>query len=147
MNMKAQKFLNQYKKADVDMSVQGATPHQLVMMLYEGALKNLAMAKGAMERKEYEQKGILLNKTMDILSALTAGLDKDYAPDLVGNLEALYDYIKRRLFTANMKNDPSLIDESMRLLRELKEAWEQVPNQFKTATQEQLNHAKQQVKS
>ena len=146
MNMKAKKFLNQYKKTDVDMGVQGATPHQLVMMLYEGALKNLALARGAIERKDYEQKNNALNKTMDIVTALRAGLDREYSPDLVGNLEALYDYINRRLFVVNAKNELPTLDECAKLLRELKEAWEQIPNQFKTATAEQLHHAKAHAK-
>lgn len=147
MDPRAKKFLNQYKRIDVEMSVQGATPHQLVQMLYEGALKNLAMAKGSMERKEYAKKGELISKTIAIVSALRSGLDRDMSTGLTDNLDRLYDYMNRRLFQANAKNDTSIVDEVAGLLRDLKEAWEQIPPQFRNATQEQLNHAKNRAKS
>lgn len=143
MNMMARKkMLSQYQQTNVNATVEGATPHRLVAMLYEGALSNLAKARGAMERKDFAQKGVLISKTIAILSSLRAGLDKDKASDISDNLDSLYDYMNRRLFQANSQNDIAILDEIASLIREIKEAWDQMPPQFRNATREQIEMAR-----
>lgn len=113
-----------YSSVKVQSSVTDASPHRLVQMLFEGALERIAQAKGAMARNEIARKGELLNKAINIVGGLSGSLNDSEGGELAANLDALYDYIMRRLVQANAENDPSIMDECGRLLGELKSSWD-----------------------
>lgn len=113
-----------YSSVKVQSSVTDASPHRLVQMLFEGALERIAQAKGAMARNEIARKGELLNKAINIVGGLSGSLNDSEGGELAANLDALYDYIMRRLVQANAENDPSILDECGRLLGELKSSWD-----------------------
>lgn len=113
-----------YSSVKVQSSVTDASPHRLVQMLFEGALERIAQAKGAMARNEIARKGELLNKAINIVGGLSGSLNDNEGGELAANLDALYDYIMRRLVQANADNDPSILDECGRLLGELKSSWD-----------------------
>ncbi len=113
-----------YSSVKVQSSVTDASPHRLVQMLFEGALERIAQAKGAMARNEIARKGELLNKAINIVGGLSGSLNDNEGGELAANLDALYDYIMRRLVQANAENDPSILDECGRLLGELKSSWD-----------------------
>ncbi|MDO8908105.1 MAG: flagellar export chaperone FliS [Pseudohongiella sp.] len=115
----------QYKRINTEGALN-ATPHQLIQMLMNGALDRLIQAKAAMERGDTALKGQLIGKATDILSGLQSSLDPKHSPDLVDKLNALYDYMQRRLFEANIKNDPGIIDEVSDLLRTVKSSWDEI---------------------
>lgn len=110
-----------------------ADPHTLVTMLYDGAIERLAQARGAMERGMIQQKGERIGKAIAIVDNLRATLDADAGGELAGNLSSLYDYMLRRLLHGNLKNDGEALDEVQRLLRELRAAWVDIPEEERTA--------------
>lgn len=116
----------QYKRINTESAIENASPHQLIQMLMNGALERMIQAKAAMERGETAQKGDLLGKAISIIAGLQSSLDPKHSPDLVDKLDALYDYMQRKLFEANVKNDPALIDEVSSLMRTVKSSWDEI---------------------
>lgn len=116
----------QYQRVNNVGSVEDATPHQLILMLMNGALDRLSQARGAMERRDIALKGATISKASTIISGLQGSLDRNQAPDYVDNLDRLYDYMQRRLLEANLKNEVQLIDEVVDLLRSLRATWVEI---------------------
>src|SRR5690606_41788549 len=94
-----------------------------VQMLLDGAAARVAAAKGAVGAGETARKAELIGRVIDIVAHLRAALDHDAGGDLAANLQALYDYMERRLLEANLRNEPALLDEVSSLLRELQLGW------------------------
>ncbi len=103
-----------------------ADPHKLVLMCYEGAIFQLRVAKNKMAEKELEAKTKAINKSQDIISELAAVLDFEKGGAIAKNLDALYNYIQRRLLQAGLNDDTEAIDEVIGILHELASAWEQI---------------------
>jgi flagellar protein FliS len=116
----------QYQRINTESAIDNATPHQLIQMLMNGALERMIQAKATMERGETALKGELLGKAISIIAGLQSSLDPKHSPELVDNLDGLYDYMQRRLFEANVKNDPALIDEVYDLMRTVKSSWDEI---------------------
>ncbi|MEX0739753.1 MAG: flagellar export chaperone FliS [Pseudohongiella sp.] len=116
----------QYKRINNESGIEHASPHRLIQMLMTGAMDRLVQAKSAMERGETESKGVLLGKATGIIAGLQGSLERDQAPELVDNLERLYDYMQRRLFEANVSNDPALVQEVTDLMRTVKAGWDEI---------------------
>ncbi len=125
----AQSALAQYKRINTESALEGASPHRLIQMLLNGALDRLAQARGAMQREDVAQKGLLLGKAVSILGGLQASLDKSVDPEMTANLDSLYDYMQRRLLEANLRNDVALVDEVSDLLQTIKAAWDEITPQ------------------
>lgn len=112
-----------YANVGLETAVASAHPHRLIMMLFEGAVLAVARARGAMLTKDIAAKGQAISKAIQIIEeGLNASL-VETENKLAFNLRALYDYMSRKLLLASIKNDPGALDEVMRLLTELKEAW------------------------
>lgn len=116
--------LNAYARVGMESGVQGASAHQLVLMLFEGAIVAVTEAKRHMQNASIAAKGASIAKaSMIINDGLKASLDINAGGPLAQNLQALYEYMSNRLLVANAKNDPAALDEIRQLLTELKEAW------------------------
>jgi len=122
----AQSALAQYKRINTESALEGASPHQLIQMLINGALERLSQAKGAIARNDVAQKGVLLGKTVSILGGLQDSLDTNADEAITANLDSLYDYMQRRLLEANVKNDAEILDEVSGLLLTIKEGWDAI---------------------
>jgi len=142
--MMKKKFLNQYQQTSVETGLENATPYKLVSMLYDGVMDNLALAKGAMSRQDYQLKAEKLNKAVLIIGSLRSGIDKVNGGEVAENYEALYNYINRKLLEASAKNDEAILDEVTTLVRELRDAWALMPENFKNATRAQIDSIKKQ---
>jgi flagellar protein FliS len=108
-----------------------ASPHQLVVMLFDGARSALIRAGILIQQGDIPGKGNALSKAINIIdNGLIAGLSREKGdPELVDNLEALYSYMVRRLIHANLHNDQQAITEVMALLENIADAWRQIgPN-------------------
>ena len=102
-------------------------PHRLILMLMDGALERLAMARGCLQRNDIAQKATLVQKVMAIVQELRASLDLERGGPLAGNLRDLYDYMERQLVKANVENRLALLEEVAALLGEIRSAWAAVP--------------------
>ncbi|MEA3406325.1 MAG: flagellar export chaperone FliS [Pseudomonadota bacterium] len=140
MNMALRnKFAQQYANTYVETSVSEATPHKLVEMLYEGALKNLNLTKVFIEQNNFEKKAEHVNKALSILNALRSGVDLDKGKEVAENLYNLYDFCYRRVFEASSQNNALLLDEVIEHLKVLAEAWKQMPEDMKRISKEQID--------
>ncbi len=131
MNFNQKHGARQYGKVAVGSEADFANPHRLVQMLMEGALEKIAVAKGHMDRHEYEAKGKHINWAISIINGLRGSLNMEEGGDMANNLDNLYDYLVRRLSEANLKNDLLILDEVSSLLLEIKSAWDAMPDEIK----------------
>jgi len=119
-----QSALNEYKKVGVQSGIENASPHRLIQMLMAGALEKISSAKGFLQRGDKGQKSQYIGWAISIIDGLRVSLDKNMGGELVDNLDALYEYMGQRLLTANIKNDPEILDEVAGLMREIKSGWD-----------------------
>lgn len=113
-----------YANVGVETGVYNANPHQLIIMLYEGAISACQNSINLMNLNDIENKGLMLSKAIMIVeSGLRLSLDKKAGGEIAENLDALYIYIRQQLFAANLRNEPELVIEVIHLLTELKSAW------------------------
>ncbi len=118
---------NAYARVGLETGVIAASPHKLILMLFEGARIALSLALTHMKNGEITAKGQSISKAIAIIgSGLQASLDVKAGGELAQQLNALYDYMSRRLLQANLHNKPEYIEEVTRLLGELNEAWETI---------------------
>lgn len=116
--------LQAYQRVNTQTSIVDADPHKLIQLLYNGALERINMAKARMQAKDFEGKGKLISKSIEIVGGLRSFLDFEKGGELAERLETLYDYMERTLFEANRHNDAAKLDEVARLLRQIKEGWD-----------------------
>lgn len=125
---------NVYAQMGLETGVLAASPNKLTILLYEGAIKACHTAIGHMQKKDFENKGAMLSKAMLIIeSGLRLSLDKKAGGELAESLDTLYIYMGHRLTIANIRNQPEIVEEIIKLLIDLKSAWEAIENQ-KTST-------------
>ena len=104
-------------------AVTTANPQELTLMLYDGALKFMRLAKLAIDQGNPDLKNINIQKTQAIFQELRLTLNKDIA--ISANLDSLYDYMWRRLVDANVKNDTTILDEVLVFTTELRDTWKE----------------------
>jgi flagellar protein FliS len=127
MNAMTRNALNAYSKISVDVGVTTADPHELVSMLFNGAIKSISEARLHMQNKEIAARGKALSKAISIIDeGLKISLDDKLGGELAQNLKALYEYMCHRLLTASIKNEIAPLDEVIGLLNELSEAWSSI---------------------
>ncbi|MBF0256451.1 MAG: flagellar export chaperone FliS [Gammaproteobacteria bacterium] len=124
--------LARYRQADAS-EANYATPHRLVQMLMEGALDKIAIARGAIERKDLQSKHDHIHWAIAIIDGLRSGLDFEKGGEVAANLDSLYAYMRRRLTEANAAGRIELLDEVTSLLKEIKDAWDAMPEQVRMA--------------
>lgn len=113
-----------YQRINVETSMHTIDQHQLVALLYQGALGAIASARGAMARGDVLGKCNAISKAIRIIEeGLNTGLDRVDGGELAQNLGALYDYCVRRLTLANARNDDTMMQEVQRLIEPVAQAW------------------------
>jgi flagellar protein FliS len=111
--------VNRYKQNKVMLS----SPGEILLALYDGAIRFCHQAKTAIEEKDPAVKGQRIGSVMAILTELSATLDHEQAPELCENLSKLYDYLIDRLQKASMNLDLEALDEVTQHLQRLRETW------------------------
>lgn len=104
--------------------VTTATPAELTLMLYEGAIKFCNIAQMAIEKGDYEKANINIQKARNIIVELKTTLNFDYP--VAKDFDVIYTFIFDRLVEANMHKDPVVLDEVLVELREIRDIWKQV---------------------
>ena len=113
-----------YQQVGVESLLSGATPHQLVAMLFDGWMEAVAQARGAMRQGNPAAKGQAIGRAVRIIDeGLRAGLDLHAGGALARDLHDLYGYLTHRLTLANLRNEEALLAECQRLMQPLQEAW------------------------
>jgi flagellar protein FliS len=116
-----------YAQVGMETGVAAADPHQLIVMLFDGALLAIAKAGSAMQQRQVAEKGHAISQAIDIIAnGLQASLNFSAGDELANRLAALYDYMCMRLVHANLNNDAAALSEVSRLLGEIKSAWEEI---------------------
>lgn len=105
-------------------SVMTASPQELTLMLYNGSLKFMKLAKKAMADNNFQEKNTNIIKAQNITQELRVTLDPD--AEISKNMEQLYEYMYTRLIEANTKNDAVILEEVEGLMIELRDTWKQV---------------------
>lgn len=116
-----------YNQVSVETGVTSASPHKLILMLFDGAIMALGAAQHQMSEGNIPAKGQNISKAIEIIdNGLRASLDLEAGGELADRLYALYDYMTARLLHANLHNDLAAIEEVSHLLGELRSAWEEI---------------------
>lgn len=118
--------INQYRQVGAQ-TARYADPHELVRMLLDGALARVAEARAALAAGAVAGRGENVSRAIAILDGLRGSLSPDAGGELAANLDALYDYMQRRLMLGNLHADDGPLEEVTGLLREIREAWVAIP--------------------
>ncbi len=122
-----QRGVHGYAKVSVETGVLAASPIKLIVMLYDGAIVACRGALSAMQRQDIQDKGTKLIKAVMIIeSGLRVSLDKKSGGEIAMSLDALYEYMGSQLQLANIRNKPEMVLEVIKLLTDLKGAWEAI---------------------
>lgn len=103
-----------------------ASKKKLVIMLYDGAAKNLKLAKLAMEDKKIDRVNTLIIKTQNILVELMSTLNFEDGGEVANNLMSLYEYMYQKTIRANIDKNSEILDEVIGYLQELSDTWSQI---------------------
>jgi len=113
---------NPYAKMQND-AVYTASKEELTLMLYEGGIKFCNLALTAMEKNDSVKKNELLQRIQDIVREFQITLNFDYP--ISNELNNLYDYMHRRLVTANIRNDAEALTEVLNMFRSMRDTWKE----------------------
>lgn len=111
-----------YKK----MEIETADPANLILMLFDGAIVLIEKAKNEIIEKQHEEKNISITKATNIVFELLTSLDKDKGGEIATSLARLYNFVIRELTDANANLDTKALDNSKRILSELRDAWKSI---------------------
>lgn len=117
--------LNQYKQN----AVLTATPEELTLMLYDGAIKFMNIGKYSIENKDMEKAHSSLMRAQDIILELNYSLDMNY--EVSKGLRGLYDFVLSKLIDANINKDINAIDEALAVVNDMRDTWKEVIKQIK----------------
>jgi flagellar protein FliS len=111
-----------YKEHTVGTQSKG----RLIVMLYDGAIKFMKLAIKELEAGNYAEKGRYISKAQDIINELNAVLDMDAGGEVAANLRRLYLFMAKRLNEANIKKDPNMIRDVIKMMEELNQSWKAI---------------------
>jgi flagellar protein FliS len=121
--------LNAYRQT----AVTTASREQVLIMLYEGAIKHLKKASESCQNKDLAAKGVAVGKAHDIINELSNSLDFNVGGEIAKNLERLYGFAIDQIIQGNLNNDPEKFDAARKVLENLLEGWKGAIQQLKQA--------------
>ncbi len=126
-----------YKKVGNQSGAEFASPHRLIQMLLEGALEKMFLAKSHLERGDIAGKSENINWALRIIGGLQASLDETKGGEIAETLGSLYNFVVGHLSQANAQNDPSMIDECIEIIKNIKEGWDGISEEAEKIQQQQ----------
>jgi flagellar protein FliS len=108
-------------------TAQQASPYQLVAMLFQKLVGNIATAKGAISQNNFEKKGTEISNAIAIIGVLEGSLDFKQGGEVSKNLASLYQFCSEELLLASTNNDTDKLDEVIQILLPIKAGWDSIP--------------------
>jgi len=127
--MYAKNKIKAYQKENIKTQIAEADPYTIIKMLMAGGLERMAKGKGCIERKDLKGKAEHLAKASSIVLSLDKSLNVEVGGEVAQNMSALYQYINDLIMDASLNLKPEPLDEAMKLLLELKSAWDAIPQE------------------
>jgi flagellar protein FliS len=121
--MSYQEAYGSYHAVNLEAQTSRASPVELVLLLTDGLLEELARARAHIVARRYEQRAHSINKCVDIINGLSSSLDFESGGQVVGNLANLYDFCARHLHAAGIKQDPNMVDEVVKIMTTVRQGW------------------------
>lgn len=116
-----------YQQIRTGGGIEAADAHGLVTLLMDGALERIRLAVACIATGNIASRGEAISKAIEIIGGLQAGLNHDVQTTLVERLDALYDYMSRRLLFANLHADTLALEEVATLLGQIRDSWVSIP--------------------
>jgi flagellar secretion chaperone FliS len=126
------RFAHEYQKQNVN----GASPLQLVIMLYDGALRFMEAGKHAMAHGNLEKQNYYFQKSEKIVIELMSCLDMEKGGEVARNLFALYGYVLNELVSANIEDKPEPVERAIRVMSDLRESWSEIDKAARPTVEE-----------
>lgn len=123
--------IDSYRRTEIE----SRTPLELVVMLYDGALRNLEEARGAIERRDIPARKTAVSKALAIVAELQATLDMQAGAEIATSLDQLYTFVTTQIADGAVKNDVRAIESAVRVLSNLREGWTAIATQERTKVQ------------
>jgi flagellar protein FliS len=123
------RITHEYRKQ----SVNGASPLQLVIMMYDGALKFMEAGKHAIAHQDLPRQNDQLQKAQKVVLELMACIDQDQGGDVARNLISLYTYVLNELVKANCEDSAEPVERCIKIFSELRDSWVQIEAQTRGA--------------
>lgn len=122
-------MLTQYARQYEQTQVVTSSGVQLIVLLYDGAIQSLEIARREIQAKNVREKARHLGRAIAIIGELNSVLDYEQGGEIARSLRRLYDYMLAELVEANVRNNEKRLDVSLRCLSTLREAWREVAAQ------------------
>lgn len=121
-----------YTAVSLDSQINGATPHQLIVLLYDGAINAMKRAEIYFQSGNIPRRGEMISRAINIIdNGLRAGLDHEKGGQIAEELESLYEYISRTLLEANVTKSGEKLPHLIALMSEMSETWQAIAQQNK----------------
>lgn len=124
--MSYQEAYGDYHAVNLDAQTSRASPVELVLLLTDGLLDELARARAHIAAKRYEQKAASIDKCVEIINGLSSSLDFEQGGETVANLAQINEFCATHLHGAGIKMDPAMVDEVVRVLTTIRQGWKGV---------------------
>ena len=124
--MSYQEAYGSYHAVNLDAQTSRASPVELVLLLTDGLLDELARARAHIVARRYEAKAISIDKCIEIINGLSSSLDFDSGGETVANLANIYEFCAARLHGAGIKLDPTMVDDVIGVLTTIRQGWKGV---------------------
>jgi len=103
-----------------------ASPHKLILMLYDAGLTNIGRARQALAVRNLAEANRFMKKTQEIVFELLSCLNEDQGESIAKNMKEIYLYLIKLLTEANVRKNAELLNEPEEILRQFRDAWEQI---------------------
>lgn len=124
-------YLNKYKQTQIET----APKEQILLMLYDGAVRFLNQAKAGFAENDIEKIHNNIIKTQNILTEFQSTLDMENGGEFAKNLYGLYEYLNKRLMEANIKKRVDYLEEVLKHVTELRDTWREAVKKFRESGQ------------
>lgn len=123
-----------YSAVSLESQVSGATPHQLIALLFEGAINAMRRAEIYFQTGNVARRGEMISRAINIIdNGLRAGLDHQVGGQIAADLERLYEYVSRNLLLASVNQSAESLPQLITLMVEMSDTWKAIAPQVKYA--------------